>query len=177
MTEIVILVSPSFDHRDKRRNDRFDARLKDTDEVICMATRQPVLDASRVLLGRGHDPSTKICMAYAHAPTAITSWAIIGAAAQYDVMGEKFVRRKTTAGAYAGLTDRNRGVGWAEGAFHARTMNGLQAGPYCIRATFMVLRWDCDATFAAFTVPPQGHYSIYHVGMSCGRLCLIRSRR
>jgi hypothetical protein len=33
-----------------------------------------------------------------------------------------------------------------------------------IRATFMVLRWDCDATFAAFTVPPQGHYSIYHVG-------------
>jgi hypothetical protein len=97
MTEIVI-ISPSFDHRGKRRHDRFDARLKDTDEVICMATRQPLLDASRVLIGRAHDPSTKICMAYAHAPTVITSWAIIGVAAQYDVMGEKFVRRKTTAG-------------------------------------------------------------------------------
>ncbi|UPT96130.1 hypothetical protein J4G48_0045055 [Bradyrhizobium barranii subsp. apii] len=98
MTEVVIIVSPSFDHRGKRRHDRFDARVKDTDEVICRATRQPVLDGSRVLIDKGYSPSTAIRMAYAHATAVITGWAIIGEAAQYDVMGEKFVRRKTTAG-------------------------------------------------------------------------------
>lgn len=98
MTEVVIIVSPSLDDRGKRRHDRFDARVRDTDEVICRATRQPVLDGSRVLLDKGHRPSTVIRMAYAHAPAVITGWAIIGEAAQYDVMGEKFVRRKTTAG-------------------------------------------------------------------------------
>ncbi|MCK1642477.1 hypothetical protein IVA95_34205 [Bradyrhizobium sp. 157] len=102
MTEVVIIVSPSFDHRGKRRHGRFDARLKDTDEVICSATRQPLLDGSRVLLDKGHDPSIVIRMAYAHAPTVITSWAVIGVAAQYDVMGEKFVRRKKTAGPMPG---------------------------------------------------------------------------
>lgn len=98
MTEVVIIVSPAFDRRGKRRHDRFDARVEDTDEVICLGTRQPVLDGSRVLLDKGHSPSTVIRMAYAHAPAVITGWAIIGEAAQYDVMGEKFVRRKTTAG-------------------------------------------------------------------------------
>lgn len=98
MTAVVIIVSPSFDHCGKRRHDRFDARARDTDEVICRATRQPVLDGSRVLLDKGHSPSTVIRMAYAHAHAVITGWAIIGEAAQYDVMGEKFVRRKTTVG-------------------------------------------------------------------------------
>jgi hypothetical protein len=32
----------------------------------------------------------------------------------------------------------------------------------------MALRWDCDAAVFPFTVPPQGHYSIYQVGMSYG---------
>jgi len=28
----------------------------------------------------------------------------------------------------------------------------------------MALTWVCAAAFSAFTVPPQGHYSVYHVG-------------
>jgi hypothetical protein len=46
-------------------------------------------------------------------------------------------------------------------------------------ATGMALRWDCDAAFPASTVPPQGHYSVYHVGMSClqaGQIRPIRAR-
>src|SRR6266851_6083927 len=92
MTEITIAVSPAFDHRGKRRHDRFDARLQSGDEVMCEATRQPLLDASRELLRRGADPTATICMVHASAPAVVTMWAPIGVAAQYDVMGEKFVR-------------------------------------------------------------------------------------
>jgi hypothetical protein len=98
MAEILIVISPSFDRRGKRRHDRFDARLKDDAEVICGATRQPLLDASRVLLVRGFDPSTVLCMVYSHAPTMVTLRAPIGIAAQYDVMGSAFVRRKPATG-------------------------------------------------------------------------------
>jgi hypothetical protein len=93
-TEIIIVISPSFDRRGKRRHDRFDARLKDDAEVICAATRQPLLDTSRVLLARRFDPSTVLCMVHSHAPTVVTLRSPIGVAAQFDVMGEKFVRRK-----------------------------------------------------------------------------------
>ena len=47
MTEITIVVSPAFDRRGKRGHDRFDARIQGLDQVICEATRQPLLDASR----------------------------------------------------------------------------------------------------------------------------------
>jgi hypothetical protein len=30
----------------------------------------------------------------------------------------------------------------------------------------MALTWDCQARFRRPSVPPQGHYSIYQVGMS-----------
>jgi hypothetical protein len=83
MTEITILVSPAFDRRGKRRHDRFDARLKDGGDVVCEATRQPLLDVSRVLLGRGVDPSTVICMVHAHAPAVVAMRAQIGVAARY----------------------------------------------------------------------------------------------
>jgi hypothetical protein len=98
ITEFTIVVSPSFDRRGKRRPDRFDARLKDDAEVIWGATRQPLLDASRVLLVRGFDPSTVLCMVYSHASTTVTLHAPIGIAAQYDVMGSAFVRRKPAPG-------------------------------------------------------------------------------
>ncbi len=98
MKELMISVSLAFDRRGKRRHDRFDTRLKDSDELICGATRQPLLDAARVMLRRGVDPATVICMVHAHAPTVVTMRAIIGVAAQYDVMGEKFIRRKPIAG-------------------------------------------------------------------------------
>ena len=98
MTDLIIVVSPAFDIGGKRRHDRNDARLKDSDEIICEATRQPLLDASRVLLARGFDPSTVLCMVHSHAPTVVTLRSSIGAAAQYDVMGSAFVRRKPATG-------------------------------------------------------------------------------
>ena len=94
MANIVIVVSPSLGQRGKRRIGRFDARLKATDELICSATRQPLLDASRVLLRRGFDPSTVVCKVRSDAPAVVTMKAPIGVAGQYDVRGEKFVRRK-----------------------------------------------------------------------------------
>lgn len=98
MTEIIIVVSPSFDHRGKHRHGRFDVRLQGYHEVICEATQQPMLEASRVLLRLGVDPSTAICKVRVDAPTIVTMRAPIGVAAKYDVMGEKFVRRKRAAG-------------------------------------------------------------------------------
>ena len=98
MTEITIVVSPAFNNRGKRRHDRFDVRLQGSDEVICEATRQPLLDASRELRRRGADPNATICKVRASEPAVVTMRARIGVAAQYDVMGEKFVRRKPAAG-------------------------------------------------------------------------------
>src|SRR5690349_21001152 len=97
MTQLAIVVSPAFDRRGKRRNGRFDVRLQGNDEVICEATQQPLLDASRVLLQRGADPSGTICKVRVDSPTIVTMRAPISVAAQYDVMGEKFVKRKQTA--------------------------------------------------------------------------------
>jgi hypothetical protein len=102
MAEITIGVSPSFDRRGKRRHGRFDVRLQGCDEIICEATQQPLFDASRVLLGRGFDPSTVICKVRSEAPTVVTMRAPIGVAAQYDVMGSAFVRRKSAAGPMPG---------------------------------------------------------------------------
>jgi hypothetical protein len=102
MTGITIVVSPAFDRRGKRQHGRFDVRLQGNDEVICAATQQPMLDASRVLLRRGVDPTTTICKVGADAPTTVTMRAPIGVAAQYDVMGEKFVRKKRAAGPMSG---------------------------------------------------------------------------
>jgi hypothetical protein len=94
VTELIIIVSPAFDRCGKRRHGRFDVRLQGVDEIICEATQQPMLDASRALMRRGVDPSTTICKVRADSPTVVTMRAPIGVAAQYDVMGEKFVRRK-----------------------------------------------------------------------------------
>jgi hypothetical protein len=118
MTEITIVVSPAFDHRGKRRHDRFDARLQGGEEVVCDATRQPLLDASRELLRRGADPTATICMVHASAPAVVTMRAPIGVAAQFDVMGEKFVRRKPAAGPMAGSR-----IGDAPSASPAGTCN------------------------------------------------------
>jgi hypothetical protein len=118
MTEITIIVTPAFDHRGKRRHDRFDARLQGGDEIICEATRQPLLDASRLLLSRGADRTAAICMVYASAPAVVTMRATIGVAAQYAVMGEKLVRRKPAVGPMAGS-----GIGNALSAVPAGLIN------------------------------------------------------
>ena len=119
MTKITILVSPAFDRRGKRRHDRFDARLKDGGDVVCEATRQPLLDVSRVLLGRGFDPSTVICMVHAHSPTVVAMRATIDVAAQYDIMGERFIRRKPIAGPMPGSGTES--VGLAESRVLCKT--------------------------------------------------------
>ena len=94
MPDIFIVVTPAFNSNGKRRHDRYDAHLRDTGELICSATRQPLLDASRELLARGYDHKDVICKVTSEAPQIVTMRAIIGIAAEYDVMGEKFVRRK-----------------------------------------------------------------------------------
>jgi hypothetical protein len=91
---ITIVIKPAFNDRGRRHHDRFDAHLRNTGELVCRATRQPVLDGSRVLLARGYNPTDVIGMAWSHAPQIITITAVIGTAAQFDVMGEKFVRRR-----------------------------------------------------------------------------------
>jgi hypothetical protein len=103
MPHIYIVVTPAFSRTGKRKHEQFAAYLRDTGELICTATRQPLLDASRELLARGYDPKDVICKVRSEAPQLVTMRAIIGIAAQYDLMGEKFVRRKA-----AGLTPRTR---------------------------------------------------------------------
>ena len=107
MTDITIIVSPAFDRRGKRRHGRFDVRLQGGVEIICEATQQPLLDASRALLLKGADPTTVICKVRDDAPTIVTMRAPIGVAAQYDVMGEKFVRRKPAVGPMPGSRIEN----------------------------------------------------------------------
>jgi hypothetical protein len=107
MTKIVIVTTPSFDGHGKRRHGRFDVRLQGGDEVICEATQQPLLDASRALLQRGADRTATICKVRADAPTIVTMRAPIGVAAQYDVMGSAFVRRKPAAGPMPGSRIEN----------------------------------------------------------------------
>lgn len=93
MSVTIIVVSPAF--RDgKRKHDHFDAFISDTGELICSVTRQPLLDGARELLSRGYDPKGKISMVWAHRPELVSMSATIGVAAQYDVMGDRLVKRK-----------------------------------------------------------------------------------
>lgn len=68
--------------------------------MICVSA-QPFLDASRVLLEGGADPTTVLTMVHANAPTTIALKGPIGVAAQFDVMGARFVRRKGVTKRYA----------------------------------------------------------------------------
>ena len=110
MSDIFIVVTPAFDRTGKHKHERFDAYLRDTGELICTETRQPLLDASRELLARGYDHKDVICKVTSEAPQIVTMRAIIGIAAQYDVMGEKFVRRKA-AGPDASHKNRTQQAG------------------------------------------------------------------
>jgi hypothetical protein len=129
MTEITIVVSPAFDRRGKRSHDRFDARLQGGDEIICESTRQPLLNASRELLRRGADPNATICKVHASAPAVVTMRAWIGVAAQYDVMGEKFVRRKPAAGPMPGSKIENARSIPAEPCNTNRSLRASHIGP------------------------------------------------
>lgn len=96
MPDINIIVGPAFDSRGRRQHDRFDAHLRNTGELICRATRQPLLDTSRMLLASGYSPTERISMVWSHRPGTAALTGVIGVAAQFDVMGERFVRRKAS---------------------------------------------------------------------------------
>src|SRR5262245_37875583 len=94
MLAATIIVKPAFNMRGRRHHDRFDAHLRDTGQLLFRATRQPLLDSARVLLSRGCDPNARISMVWHHRPETVAMTAIISTAARFDVMGERFVRRK-----------------------------------------------------------------------------------
>ncbi len=106
-----ILIKPAFDRRGKRLRNYYEVRLLGDREIICVST-QPLLDASRVLIKFGADPSAKISMAYERTPERIALRGVVGIAAQYDVMGSRFVRRKSMAGLMRGspMNSWNRGA-------------------------------------------------------------------
>ena len=93
-TELRLVVSPAFDHRGRRRHEQFEASLLGDGEVLC-ASRQPLLDTARALLNRGMGPSTVPAMVHAVNPSVVTLKSSLGVAAALDVMGTRFVRRKT----------------------------------------------------------------------------------
>jgi hypothetical protein len=98
-TELRLVVSPAFDGRGRRRHEQFEARL--SGDVLCVS-RQPLLDAARALLNRGMDPSTVLAKVHADNPSVVTLKSPVGVAATLDVMGTRFVLRKTHLGPMPG---------------------------------------------------------------------------
>src|SRR5262245_51465683 len=76
---VEIVVAP----RQPRSRGRFEARLGD--RVISKSTRQPLLDAARILLAEGADPETPIAMRHAGADHAALR-STVGAAARLTVV-------------------------------------------------------------------------------------------
>jgi hypothetical protein len=97
MPALTIVVNPAFNDRGRRHHDRFDAHLREAGELICRATRQPLIDSARMLLSRGCDPNARISMVWHPRPETVAMTAVIGKAAQFDVMDNRFVRRKAAA--------------------------------------------------------------------------------
>jgi hypothetical protein len=89
---IVIIVSPI------RTPGRFRARLASTDDLLVGSSRQPFLDAARVLLGHGCDPSTILEMKHAGRDT-VALRALLEKAAKLTVEegpnGPRFVAFRT----------------------------------------------------------------------------------
>ncbi|MEY9752624.1 hypothetical protein [Bradyrhizobium yuanmingense] len=93
-SSLKITVRPAFDQRGRRRHEQFEARLWPDDRIVCVS-RQPLLDAARALLKAGEAPSTVLVMVHEVSPSIIALKSSIGVAAALDVMGSRFVRRKT----------------------------------------------------------------------------------
>jgi hypothetical protein len=92
--ELTIVVIPAFDRKGKRRHELFEVRLQGHEELICVSA-QPLLDCSRILLQAGFDAAAMLNKVHARSPNVVSMRARIGTAAQYDVMGERFVRRRS----------------------------------------------------------------------------------
>jgi hypothetical protein len=94
--EATIVVTPAFDSNGSRRHELFEARLLGHEEIICISA-QPLLDCSRILLQAGFQGSAMLKMVHGRSPQVIALSGRIEDAAQLDVMGARFVRRKPSA--------------------------------------------------------------------------------
>jgi len=94
--EATIVVTPAFDSNGSRRHELFEARLLGHEEIICISA-QPLLDCSRTLLEAGFKGSAMLRMVHVRSPHVIALSGRIEDAAQLDVMGAHFVRRKPPA--------------------------------------------------------------------------------
>jgi hypothetical protein len=94
--ELTIVVSPAFDRKGRRRCGFSEVRLQGHDELICVSP-QPLLDCSRILLRAGFDATAILNKVHVGSLDVVSMRARIGIAAQYDVMGDRFVRRQSPA--------------------------------------------------------------------------------
>jgi hypothetical protein len=89
----VILVSPI-----RTSPGRFQARLESTDELLVGSSRQPFVDAARVLVGKGYNPASTLEMRHAGSDT-VALRAPLGKAAKLTVEegphGPRFVSFRT----------------------------------------------------------------------------------
>jgi hypothetical protein len=81
--EITIVVVPTA-----RRNGRYKARIGEKGRPLCVSTK-PFLDAARILMTSGFDPSTTLVMHHAGSETE-SPRATIGTAARLTVEDTKF---------------------------------------------------------------------------------------
>ena len=97
-TELVataIIISPAFDNRGRRLHGRFVTTLDG--RQLCIS-RQPLLDAARILIGQGANPTDIIAMRHAGSPHDALRSTVGGAAAltveEGEKVGPRFVRWK-----------------------------------------------------------------------------------
>jgi hypothetical protein len=93
LTHLRVTLSPAFDRYGRRRPEQFEARLCGCADVLCVA-RQPLLEVARILLSQGKSPKTVLALVHAGDELTVSLRAEIGIAAQFDVLGSRFVRRK-----------------------------------------------------------------------------------
>jgi hypothetical protein len=98
---VTIVVTPAFDRMGRRRHELFEARLKNRDQLICVSA-QPLLDCCRILLQAGYNGTAVLKKVHASNPDRVTLSAPIQIGARFDVMGDRFVRRKPQSALMSG---------------------------------------------------------------------------
>jgi hypothetical protein len=131
--EIRIITSPAFDSQGRRRHEHVEVRLAAGGEVL-LVSRQPLLDAARYFLTQGADPATVLTKVHGDKPDVVTMKSTIGLAAQYDVLGSRFVRRKPPGAVMTGAPKARSPISWPEspdqGCAHQRAPhNADTVGP------------------------------------------------
>jgi hypothetical protein len=104
-TDIVVVITPAYDRHGRRRHEKFEARRRHCDAIICISA-QPLLDVSRIFLSAGADPATRISLVHSNRPEQVALIASIGAAAEYDVMGTRYIKRKPSLSFMSGVRMR-----------------------------------------------------------------------